>query len=322
MGAYHPEAARYANYVSGSRRASGRSLFSVGGNVGFALGPVLVTPLVLTLGLGGTGLADRPLGGGRRAAALRHGAPTLLPAPRQPRRWPTSVARVADDDVEAAGAVAQVGEQAGVPRDPHDGRIDLIEGPPLAGPAVAGHGTGAQPDDRRPGGDRRVRQGGKDLADRSRAAVVAQRRRRPGHPHPLDAVEGTGPAGRYGIIALDAFSSDAIPVHLLTRQALGLYLQRLAPHGLLLFHISNRYLDLRPELGGLASGRGLTCRVEHSRVGPAQVEQRYDESTWVVMARHPADLRRIALDPRWADCPGRAGEAWSDDRSSLLGLLK
>jgi len=54
VGAYHPEAARYANYVSGSRRASGMSLFSVGGNVGFALGPVLVTPLVLTLGLGGT----------------------------------------------------------------------------------------------------------------------------------------------------------------------------------------------------------------------------------------------------------------------------
>jgi len=54
VGAYPPEAARYANYVSGSRRASGMSLFSVGGNVGFALGPVLVTPLVLTLGLGGT----------------------------------------------------------------------------------------------------------------------------------------------------------------------------------------------------------------------------------------------------------------------------
>ncbi len=54
VGAYHPEAARYANYVSGRRRVSGMSLFSVGGNVGFALGPVLVTPLVLTLGLGGT----------------------------------------------------------------------------------------------------------------------------------------------------------------------------------------------------------------------------------------------------------------------------
>ncbi|HEY2638055.1 MAG TPA: MFS transporter, partial [Solirubrobacteraceae bacterium] len=54
VGAYHPEAARYANYVSGRQRATGMSLFSVGGNVGFALGPILVTPLVLILGLTGT----------------------------------------------------------------------------------------------------------------------------------------------------------------------------------------------------------------------------------------------------------------------------
>jgi FSR family fosmidomycin resistance protein-like MFS transporter len=54
VGAYHPEAARYANYVSGERRATGMSLFSVGGNLGFALGPILVTPIVLVLGLGGT----------------------------------------------------------------------------------------------------------------------------------------------------------------------------------------------------------------------------------------------------------------------------
>ena len=54
VGAYHPEGARFANYVSGDMRASGMSLFSVGGNIGFALGPVLVTPLVLALGLGGT----------------------------------------------------------------------------------------------------------------------------------------------------------------------------------------------------------------------------------------------------------------------------
>lgn len=60
IGAYHPEAARYANYVSGERRASGMSFFSVGGNVGFALGPILVTPLVLALGLSGTGWLIMP----------------------------------------------------------------------------------------------------------------------------------------------------------------------------------------------------------------------------------------------------------------------
>lgn len=60
VGAYHPEAARFANYVSGDRRASGMSLFAVGGNAGFALGPVLVTPLVLAFGLGGTALLIVP----------------------------------------------------------------------------------------------------------------------------------------------------------------------------------------------------------------------------------------------------------------------
>jgi FSR family fosmidomycin resistance protein-like MFS transporter len=54
VAAYHPEGSRFANYVSGARRASGMSLFSVGGNVGFALGPVLVTPLILAFGLSGT----------------------------------------------------------------------------------------------------------------------------------------------------------------------------------------------------------------------------------------------------------------------------
>jgi FSR family fosmidomycin resistance protein-like MFS transporter len=57
VAAYHPEASRYANYVSGPRRATGMSLFSVGGNLGFALGPAVVTPLVLLLGLRGAALA-------------------------------------------------------------------------------------------------------------------------------------------------------------------------------------------------------------------------------------------------------------------------
>jgi MFS transporter, FSR family, fosmidomycin resistance protein len=74
IGAYHPEAARYANYVSGDRRASGMSFFSVGGNVGFALGPILVTPLVLAFGLPGTVWLAVPFAavGGWLAVALPH----------------------------------------------------------------------------------------------------------------------------------------------------------------------------------------------------------------------------------------------------------
>lgn len=128
---------------------------------------------------------------------------------------------------------------------------------------------------------------------------------------------------RFGVIALDAFSSDAIPVHLLTREAMGVYLAHLLTHGVMLFHISNRYVDLRPELGALAAAGGLTCRVAHARVTPAQAALRYAESTWVAIARTQGDLGALATDRRWLACPtGGRGAAWSDQRSSLLAHLK
>lgn len=129
------------------------------------------------------------------------------------------------------------------------------------------------------------------------------------------------PTDRYGAIVIDAFNSDAIPVHLLTRQALALYLRRLRPGGVLLFHISNRYVDLRPVLGAVAADGGLTCRVEHAEVTPDQARRRYADSTWVVMARGGADLGRVARERRWHAC-GHGARAWSDGYSSLLGLLR
>ena len=68
------------------------------------------------------------------------------------------------------------------------------------------------------------------------------------------------PDAHFGAIVLDAYSSDAIPVHLLTREALSLYLRKLAPGGVLVFHLSSRHLDLAPVLGGLAAGAGLDGR--------------------------------------------------------------
>jgi MFS transporter, FSR family, fosmidomycin resistance protein len=97
VAAYHPEAARFANYLSGERRATGMSLFSVGGNTGFALGPVIVTPLVLALGLSGTlGVAVVPLAAGvlllrelPRLERFRPGGPahTSAAPPAQGDRW-------------------------------------------------------------------------------------------------------------------------------------------------------------------------------------------------------------------------------------------
>jgi hypothetical protein len=77
------------------------------------------------------------------------------------------------------------------------------------------------------------------------------------------------PEHRYGLIVMDAFSSDAIPLHLLTREALALYKTKLADHGILAFHISNRYLDLQPILGDLAQDADLLCWAQNDlELGP------------------------------------------------------
>src|ERR671920_1495297 len=67
------------------------------------------------------------------------------------------------------------------------------------------------------------------------------------------------PHGEYGVIVADAFSSDAIPVHLMTREAIDLYLDKLREDGAIAIHISNRHLELEPVLGDLARDRGLAC---------------------------------------------------------------
>lgn len=92
---------------------------------------------------------------------------------------------------------------------------------------------------------------------------------------------------RYALLMVDAFSSDAIPVHLLTKEAVELYLDRLAPHGILALHISNKYIRLEPVCARIAADLGLTARVwnDDSESRPGKTA-----SSWVVMARDPADL--------------------------------
>lgn len=99
-----------------------------------------------------------------------------------------------------------------------------------------------------------------------------------------------GSTEKYGIIAVDAFSSDAIPVHLLTREAMEIYLERLAPHGVVVFHTSNRYLRLEPVLANLAKSLNLAILANsdssESHIGKSA-------STWVALARDYSDLSRL-----------------------------
>jgi hypothetical protein len=131
------------------------------------------------------------------------------------------------------------------------------------------------------------------------------------------------PGRRFGFIVADAFTSDAIPVHLLTREALGLYLDRLEPRGVIAVNVSNRYLELERVLGTLAADRGLACFVGSEDEAAADDVPGKVPSTWVALARRPEDLGAPARDRRWRRCPTQQGAApWTDDYSNVVSLFR
>lgn len=128
-------------------------------------------------------------------------------------------------------------------------------------------------------------------------------------------------AGHYGVIVLDAFSSDAIPVHLITEQALDLYLSKLAEGGMLAFHISNRSLNLKPILADLAESRKLVC-IGFDDLKPGPFEGK-DPSQWVVMARALPEISNLSINSQWQRLNGRkGGRVWSDDFSNIFQAIR
>ena len=126
------------------------------------------------------------------------------------------------------------------------------------------------------------------------------------------------PARTYGLVVLDAFSSDAIPAHLLTEDAVREYRRVLRPGGLLAVHVTNRHLDLVPVVAAEARDLGMAAlvRVDQAATAPASV------STWVVLARDPADLEPLRALGMWVPAQPRDGvRAWTDDYSSLVEVL-
>jgi hypothetical protein len=135
------------------------------------------------------------------------------------------------------------------------------------------------------------------------------------------SLEGA-PRARAGLVVVDAFNSDAIPLHLITREAFGLYLSRTTAAGTLLFHLTNRYLDLEPVVANIATDLGLSCRIQRHRPTIAERRRGIDESTWALLARRARDLGRPARDARWRDCrPDRAARTWTDDYANPLSVV-
>ena len=130
--------------------------------------------------------------------------------------------------------------------------------------------------------------------------------------------------GAYGLLVLDAFSSDAIPVHLVTREAVDLYFRKLAPGGMLAFHITNRYLHLEPVLGRLAAELNAVAVTRNELDDGTEVDiPGRQPSQWLVMARSESDLGILRESAGWhAVAAAPETPLWTDDFSNIVSVLR
>jgi len=129
--------------------------------------------------------------------------------------------------------------------------------------------------------------------------------------------------GEFDLIVLDAFSSDAIPAHLITREAIALYMRKLGPNGAVAIHISNRYLDLRPVIIALANDARVAGALGERAPANEERGKLYYGSRWMVLAKHAAALSELVkVDGWWALGTSPESRLWTDDYTDVLGAIK
>jgi SAM-dependent methyltransferase len=130
------------------------------------------------------------------------------------------------------------------------------------------------------------------------------------------------PAQGFDVLAVDAFSGDAIPVHLITREALALYLRHMKPDGIVAFHVSNRFLHLIPVVARLAKEENARA-VLVSDDPDEDDETRRSRSDWVLVSRSREALERPEIAKGGSEAADEAGwRTWTDDYSNLVQILK
>ncbi|WP_088310508.1 spermidine synthase [Novosphingobium sp. B 225] len=128
--------------------------------------------------------------------------------------------------------------------------------------------------------------------------------------------------GSFDMLAMDAFSSDSVPMHLFTHEAFGVYLRALSPKGVILVHISNRFIDLEPPLAAALQARGLHAMVRDDYPDP---ESELTPSSFVAVSRDPQQLNLIAQsapDKEWRPLVKPAARIWTDDHASILSYVQ
>jgi SAM-dependent methyltransferase len=127
------------------------------------------------------------------------------------------------------------------------------------------------------------------------------------------------PPQNFDVLAVDAFSGDAVPVHLITVEALAAYERHVRPDGIVAFHVTNRFLALAPVVARIAQARGLHAVLVHDEPEGAYLRV----TDWVLVARDEQTLRRAGIgDAGKAIAPAAGARPWSDDFNNLLGVLK
>ena len=128
--------------------------------------------------------------------------------------------------------------------------------------------------------------------------------------------------GHFDVLMIDAFSSDSIPVHMLTREAMALYGQKLDERGVLLINITNRNVDLAPVVAALVADAGLTARSQRFVPNRNQAGGFIAATEWVAIAADPQVLSVLDDDPRWRPLVADAGaRPWTDDYSNIFGAI-
>jgi SAM-dependent methyltransferase len=124
---------------------------------------------------------------------------------------------------------------------------------------------------------------------------------------------------QFDVLAIDAFSSDAIPVHLLTSEALAIYRKHVKPGGIIAFHVTNRYLDLAPVVRGLADAHGLHATSVYDTANDAMTSI----SDWILLSDDPASLARPQIAEVATPVEAREGmKLWTDDFNNIVQILK
>jgi spermidine synthase len=132
------------------------------------------------------------------------------------------------------------------------------------------------------------------------------------------------PDRSFDILVIDAFNSDAIPVHLLTVEAFEEYMRVLEPEGVLAIHISNDHMELAPLIGALAERVGAASRVRRDDAATsrhAPPTNRFP-SVWAVLTRRAIALEGLAALGEWNPLPSSRGPAWTDDFSNILSVVR